>query len=142
MQYKMIEPYLKRKTETPIGDKQLFQSIDDRKKLDGMYECILCACCSTSCPSYWWNADKYLGPAVLMQAYKWIVDSRDEYTKERLEQFRDTFSLYRCHTILNCTKACPKGLNPGKAIGELKALLANVASMPSKNSSTVGNEFK
>ncbi|CAF0941036.1 unnamed protein product [Adineta steineri] len=142
MQYKTIEPYLKRKTEINIGDKQLFQSVEDRKKLDGMYECILCACCSTSCPSYWWNADKYLGPAVLMQAYKWIVDSRDEYTKERLEQFRDTFSLYRCHTIMNCTKACPKGLNPAKAIGELKALLANVATSPSKNSATVGPDYK
>ncbi|CAF1232794.1 unnamed protein product [Rotaria sp. Silwood1] len=109
---------------------------------DGMYECILCACCSTSCPSYWWNADEYLGPAVLMQAYKWIVDSRDEYTKERLEQFRDPFTLYRCHTIMNCTEACPKGLNPGKAIGELKVLLANMGTMPSKNSSTVGTEYK
>ncbi|CAF1069631.1 unnamed protein product [Rotaria sordida] len=140
--YKMIEPYLKRKTPTAVGDKHLFQSVEDRKKLDGMYECILCACCSTSCPSYWWNSDKYLGPAVLMQAYKWIVDSRDEYTKERLEQFRDPFSLYRCHTIMNCAEACPKGLNPGKAIGELKGLMANIASMPSKNSSTVGTKYK
>ncbi|CAF3690512.1 unnamed protein product [Rotaria socialis] len=142
MQYKMIEPYLKRKTSTPVGDKQLYQSEEDRKKLDGMYECILCACCSTSCPSYWWNADKYLGPAVLMQAYKWIVDSRDEYTNERLEQFRDAFTLYRCHTIMNCTEACPKGLNPGKAIGEMKGLLAKTATMPHKNSATVGVEYK
>ncbi|CAF1488726.1 unnamed protein product [Rotaria sordida] len=88
------------------------------------------------------NSDKYLGPAVLMQAYKWIVDSRDEYTKERLVQFRDPFSLYRCHTIMNCAEACPKGLNPGKAIGELKGLMANIASMPSKNSSTVGTKYK
>lgn len=142
LQYKMIEPYLKRKTPTTVGDRQLYQSEEDRKKLDGMYECILCACCSTSCPSYWWNADKYLGPAVLMQAYKWIVDSRDEYTQERLEQFRDAFSVYRCHTILNCTKVCPKGLNPAKAIGELKKLLGGIGPSPSKNSATVGAEYK
>lgn len=142
MQYKMIEPYLKRKTPINIGDKQLYQSEEDRKKLDGMYECILCACCSTSCPSYWWNADKYLGPAVLMQAYKWIVDSRDEYAKERLENFRDAFSVYRCHTILNCTKVCPKGLNPAKAIGELKILLSDLTKLPEKNPATVGQEYK
>ncbi|CAF0889666.1 unnamed protein product [Didymodactylos carnosus] len=142
MQYKMIEPYLKRKTPTKIGDKQLYQSEEDRRKLDGMYECILCACCSTACPSYWWNSDRYLGPAVLMQAYKWIVDSRDEYTQERLSQFHDTFSLYRCHTIMNCTKVCPKGLNPAKAIGELKKLMGGIQSMPEKNISTVGPEYK
>jgi succinate dehydrogenase/fumarate reductase iron-sulfur protein len=85
-----------------------------------MYECILCACCSTSCPSYWWSADKYLGPAVLMQAYRWIEDSRDERTQERLEALDDSFKLFRCHTIMNCSKTCPKGLNPGKAIGEIK----------------------
>merc|ERR1719382_23395 len=99
----------------------------DRKKLDGMYECILCACCSTSCPSYWWNADKYLGPAVLMQAYRWMIDSRDQSTKERLDKLRDPFSVYRCHTIMNCTKTCPKGLNPGRAIAEIKKLLAGFA---------------
>lgn len=142
MQYKMIEPYLKRKTPINIGDKQLYQSEEDRKKLDGMYECILCACCSTSCPSYWWNADKYLGPAVLMQAYKWIVDSRDEYAKERLSHFRDAFTVYRCHTILNCTKVCPKGLNPAKAIGELKILLSDLTQLPAKNPATVGREYK
>jgi succinate dehydrogenase/fumarate reductase-like Fe-S protein len=88
--------------------------------VQGMYECILCACCSTSCPSYWWSADKYLGPAVLMQAYRWIEDSRDERTQERLEALDDSFKLFRCHTIMNCSKTCPKGLNPGKAIGEIK----------------------
>ncbi|XP_030363523.1 succinate dehydrogenase [ubiquinone] iron-sulfur subunit, mitochondrial isoform X2 [Strigops habroptila] len=91
---------------------------------DGLYECILCACCSTSCPSYWWNGDKYLGPAVLMQAYRWMIDSRDDYTEERLAQLQDPFSLYRCHTIMNCTRTCPKGLNPGKAIAEIKKMMA------------------
>lgn len=90
------------------GDAQYLQDVQDRKTLDGLYECILCACCSTSCPSYWWNSDKYLGPAVLMQAYRWIIDSRDEATAERLDRLRDPFSVYRCHTIMNCTKTCPK----------------------------------
>jgi succinate dehydrogenase (ubiquinone) iron-sulfur subunit len=107
---------------------QYLQSVDDRAKLDGLYECILCACCSTSCPSYWWNGDKYLGPAVLMQAYRWIIDSRDESTKARLDSLRDPFSVYRCHTIMNCTRTCPKGLNPGKAIAEIKKLLGGIAS--------------
>ena len=102
------------------NEKEHYQSINDRKKLDGLYECILCACCSTSCPSYWWNGDKYLGPAVLMQAYRWIIDSRDENTNNRLKLLNDDFKLYRCHTIMNCTRTCPKGLNPGKAIAELK----------------------
>jgi len=93
---------------------------EDREKLDGLYECILCACCSTSCPSYWWNSDRYLGPAALLQANRWIVDSRDEATGERLDNLEDPFRLYRCHTIMNCTKACPKGLNPAKAIAEIK----------------------
>ena len=93
--------------------------MEDRKKLDGMYECILCACCSTSCPSYWWNSDKYLGPAVLMQAYRWISDSRDANSKERLKALDDEFKLYRCHQIMNCTKACPKGLNPARAIAKM-----------------------
>merc|ERR1711970_306731 len=109
------------------GDQQLLQSVDDRAKLDGLYECILCACCSTSCPSYWWNGDRYLGPAVLMQAYRWIIDSRDEQQAARLDKLRDPFSVYRCHTIMNCTKTCPKGLNPGKAIAEIKKLLAGIA---------------
>ena len=95
----------------------------DRKKLDGMYECILCACCSTSCPSYWWNEDKYLGPAVLLQAYRWVIDSRDEATQDRLKSLDDAFKLYRCRTIMNCAKVCPKGLNPGKAIAKLKQSL-------------------
>ena len=98
---------------------------EDRAKLDGMYECILCACCSTACPSYWWNADKYLGPAVLMQAYRWIEDSRDGSTQQRLEDLDDAFKLYRCHTIMNCTKVCPKHLNPGKAIAQIKKRLAD-----------------
>lgn len=102
------------------GGKEYLQSKEDRKKLDGLYECILCACCSTSCPSYWWNQDKYLGPAVLLQAYRWIIDSRDQFTEERLAQLDDMYKLYRCHTIMNCSRACPKGLNPGKAIAKLK----------------------
>ena len=122
-QYRSIEPWLK--TKTPKQDEgEFLQSKENRKKLDGMYECILCACCSTSCPSYWWNADKYLGPAVLMQAYRWINDSRDEYTAERLESLDDAFKLYRCHTIMNCSKTCPKHLNPGKAIANIKKAIA------------------
>ena len=105
-------------------NKENLQSIEDRSKLDGLYECIMCACCSTSCPSYWWNGDKYLGPAVLLQAYRWIIDSRDEDRKQRLEKVADELKLYRCHTILNCTNACPKGLNPAKAIAEIKKMLA------------------
>uniref|UniRef100_A0AAZ3RNG0 Succinate dehydrogenase [ubiquinone] iron-sulfur subunit, mitochondrial n=1 Tax=Oncorhynchus tshawytscha TaxID=74940 RepID=A0AAZ3RNG0_ONCTS len=123
-QYKSIEPYLKKKDETNEGKEQYHQTVEDRQKLDGLYECILCACCSTSCPSYWWNGDKYLGPAVLMQAYRWMIDSRDEFTEERLSKLQDPFSLYRCHTIMNCTKTCPKGLNPGKAIAEIKKMMA------------------
>jgi len=123
-QYRSIEPWLKKKTPKEPGQAEYLQSRQDRAKLDGMYECILCACCSTSCPSYWWNADKYLGPAVLMQAYRWIEDSRDDFTKERLADLDDAFKLYRCHTIMNCTKVCPKNLNPGKAIGHIKKKLA------------------
>lgn len=127
-QYKSIKPWLQTKVEGShdLAKGEFLQSTEDRKKLDGMYECILCACCSTSCPSYWWNADKYLGPAVLMQAYRWIEDSRDEMTKERLEELDDSFKLYRCHTIMNCTKVCPKGLNPGKAIASIKKKLADM----------------
>ena len=124
-QYKSIKPWLQKRGGsggTPTEENK--QSIADRKKLDGMYECILCACCSTSCPSYWWNSDKYLGPAVLMQAFRWIDDSRDEFTKERLEDLDDAFKLYRCHTIMNCTKTCPKHLNPGKAIAHIKKKIA------------------
>jgi len=126
-QYKSIEPWLQRKAgQQKTEDGECFQSKEDRKKLDGMYECILCACCSTSCPSYWWNADEYLGPAVLMQAFRWIDDSRDEFTKERLEALDDTFKLYRCHTIMNCSKTCPKGLNPGKAVAKIKHRIATM----------------
>ncbi|MCK9487895.1 MAG: succinate dehydrogenase iron-sulfur subunit [Xanthomonadales bacterium] len=121
-QYASIQPWLK--ADTPADpDRERLQSPADRKKLDGLYECILCACCSTACPSYWWNSDRYLGPAVLLQAHRWIVDSRDEATGERLDQLEDPFRLYRCHTIMNCTNTCPKGLNPAKAIGEIKQLL-------------------
>lgn len=125
-QYKSIKPWLQNNTGKPDGTEQNLQSIEDRKKLDGLYECILCACCSTSCPSYWWNGDKYLGPAVLMQAYRWIIDSRDAKASERLEKLKDPYSVYRCHTIMNCTRTCPKGLNPGRAIAETKKLLANI----------------
>lgn len=118
---------MKKKDESNLGEKQNLQSIQDREKLDGLYECILCACCSTSCPSYWWNSEKYLGPAVLMQSYRWVIDSRDEETEKRLEKLKDPFSVFRCHTIMNCTKTCPKNLNPGKAIGELKKLISGVA---------------
>lgn len=123
-QYRSIEPWLKSKEGKKEGQAEFLQTKEDRAKLDGMYECILCACCSTSCPSYWWNSDKYLGPAVLMQAYRWIEDSRDGYTKERLAELDDAFKLYRCHTIMNCTKVCPKHLNPGKAIAQIKKKLA------------------
>jgi succinate dehydrogenase / fumarate reductase, iron-sulfur subunit len=120
-QHKSIEPWLKTKTPTPT--KEWTQSVDQRAKLDGLYECILCACCSTSCPSYWWNGDKYLGPAVLLQAYRWLIDSRDEARTERLDAVEDPFKLYRCHTIMNCAKACPKGLSPAKAIAEIKKMM-------------------
>ncbi|KAJ3181889.1 hypothetical protein HDU85_003404 [Gaertneriomyces sp. JEL0708] len=121
-QYKSIEPYLKQRTQP--GERENLQSIADRKKLDGLYECILCFCCSTSCPSYWWNSDKYLGPAVLMQAYRWMIDSRDQFGLERRQSLQDPFSVYKCHTIMNCARTCPKGLNPGLAIAEIKKLMA------------------
>jgi succinate dehydrogenase / fumarate reductase iron-sulfur subunit len=120
-QHASIKPYLQ--TTTPAPDKEWRQSPADRAKLDGLYECILCACCTTSCPSYWWNGDRYLGPAVLLQAYRWISDSRDEAKGERLDEVEDPFRLYRCHTIMNCAKACPKGLNPAKAIADIKELM-------------------
>ncbi len=121
-QYESIKPWMQ--ADTPVSkNSERLQSPEDREKLDGLYECILCACCSTSCPSYWWNEDKYLGPAILLQAYRWIVDSRDEYTGERLDELEDPFKLYRCHTIMNCAKTCPKGLNPAKAIAEIKKLM-------------------
>ena len=121
-QYASIKPWLRTQSSPPAATERL-QSPEDRKKLDGLYECILCACCSTSCPSYWWNGERYLGPAVLLQAYRWIVDSRDEDTGARLDDLEDPFKLYRCHTIMNCTRTCPKGLNPAKAIGEIKKLM-------------------
>jgi len=120
-QYASIEPWLK--TNSPSPDKERLQTPEQRAKLDGLWECVLCFCCSTSCPSYWWNGDRYLGPAALLQAYRWIADSRDEETNERLENLEDPFKLYRCHTIMNCTKTCPKNLNPAKAIGEVKKLM-------------------
>jgi len=116
-----IKPWLQTESVTP--ETEWKQSHEDRAKLDGLYECILCACCSTSCPSYWWNSDRYLGPAALLQSYRWIIDSRDEATGDRLDDLEDPFRLYRCHTIMNCAKACPKGLNPAKAIAEIKKLM-------------------
>ncbi|OFX09151.1 MAG: succinate dehydrogenase iron-sulfur subunit [Alphaproteobacteria bacterium RIFOXYD12_FULL_60_8] len=123
-QYRAIEPWIKTETHLPINGERL-QSPEERAKLDGLWECILCFCCSTSCPSYWWNGDRYFGPSILLQAYRWIVDSRDEHAGERLDELEDNFRLFRCHTIMNCTKSCPKGLNPGKAIAKIKQMLAH-----------------
>ena len=120
-QHAYVQPFLK--TDTPEPEKEWKQTPEDRDKIDGLYECILCACCSTSCPSYWWNGDKYLGPAALLHAYRWLIDSRDEAAGERLDDLEDPFKLYRCHTIMNCAQVCPKGLNPAKAIGEIKKML-------------------
>lgn len=121
-QYASIKPWLQTQSPPP-PDRERLQSKEERAELDGLYECIMCACCSTSCPSYWWNSDRYLGPATLLQAYRWIADSRDENAGERLDELEDPFRLYRCHTIMNCTSTCPKGLNPAKAISEVKKLL-------------------
>ncbi|XP_030386545.1 succinate dehydrogenase [ubiquinone] iron-sulfur subunit [Scaptodrosophila lebanonensis] len=130
-QYASIEPWLQRPNlAKELGKAQYLQAIEDRDKLDGLYECILCACCQTACPSYWWNSDKYLGPAVLMQAFRWVIDSRDEATEKRLCYLQDPWKLYRCHTILNCTNTCPKGLNPARAIVQLKQLLAGAKKKP------------
>ena len=120
-QYAAIKPWIETQSSPP--DRERRQSQVERKELDGLYECVMCFCCSTSCPSYWWNSDRYLGPAVLLQAYRWINDSRDEATGDRLDELEDPFRLYRCHTIMNCTQACPKHLNPAKAISEIKKLL-------------------
>ncbi|MBU4569621.1 MAG: succinate dehydrogenase iron-sulfur subunit, partial [Alphaproteobacteria bacterium] len=120
-QHAYVQPFLK--TDSPTPEKEWRQSEEDRIKLDGLYECILCASCSTSCPSYWWNGDKYLGPAALLQAYRWLIDSRDEATGERLDDLEDPFKLYRCHTIMNCAQVCPKGLNPAKAIARIKHMM-------------------
>ena len=122
-QYASIQPWLQTVSATPSGKERL-QNPAQREQLDGLYECILCACCSTACPSYWWNSDKFLGPAILLQAYRWLADSRDEMTGERLDELEDPFRLYRCHTIMNCANVCPKGLNPARAIAEIKKLQA------------------
>jgi succinate dehydrogenase / fumarate reductase, iron-sulfur subunit len=120
-QYNLIEPWLKSKTPPPEAER--LQSPEERRELDGSWECILCFCCTSGCPSHWWNADRFLGPAVLLQAWRWLVDSRDEASGDRLDDLEDPFRLYRCHTILNCTRTCPKGLNPGKAIAGIKKLM-------------------
>jgi len=122
-QYHSIQPYLVNPEAPP--ERERLQSPREREALDGLYECILCACCTTSCPSYWWNSERYLGPAALLQANRWLQDSRDEATGERLDQLEDPFRLYRCHTILNCSKACPKGLNPAKEIATLKKAMVD-----------------
>ena len=121
-QYRSVMPWLQADTPPPAGER--LQSPEERAKLDGLWECILCFCCQTSCPSYWWNGDRYLGPAVLLQAYRWLADSRDEATGPRLDGLNDPFKLFRCHTIMNCTSTCPKHLNPGKAVAEIKSMLA------------------
>jgi succinate dehydrogenase / fumarate reductase, iron-sulfur subunit len=121
-QLRSVEPWLQSETPPP-PDAERLQSREEREKIDGLWECILCFCCSTSCPSYWWNGDRYLGPAVLLQAYRWIADSRDEASGKRLDALEDPFKLYRCHTIMNCTQTCPKGLNPAEAIGKVKQLM-------------------
>ncbi len=120
-QHAFVQPYLQTKTAAP--EKEWKQSEEDRAEVDGLYECIMCASCSTACPSYWWNGDKYLGPAALLHAYRWIADSRDEMTGERLDDLEDPFKLYRCHTIMNCAQVCPKGLNPAEAIGKIKQMM-------------------
>jgi succinate dehydrogenase / fumarate reductase, iron-sulfur subunit len=120
-QHASVEPWLQTQTPSPEGEWR--QTPEDRTQLDGLYECILCACCTTACPSYWWNGDRFLGPAALLHAYRWLSDSRDEMTGERLDHLEDPFRLYRCHTIMNCTNACPKGLNPAKAIAEIKKMM-------------------
>jgi succinate dehydrogenase / fumarate reductase iron-sulfur subunit len=121
-QYALIEPWLQ--SDQPPPDRERRQSPEDRAKLDGLWECILCFCCSTSCPSYWWNQDKYLGPSILLQSYRWLADSRDQSTGERLDRLEDPFRLYRCHKIMNCTKTCPKGLNPARAIANTKHMMS------------------
>ena len=122
-QYASVKPWLQTRTPAP-PDRERLQSKEDQQKIDQPSACILCACCSTSCPSYWWNSDRYLGPAALLAAYRWIIDTRDEATGERLDDLEDPFRLYRCHTIMNCAQACPKDLNPARAIAEIKKLIA------------------
>jgi len=120
-QYEKIKPYMMNDSVPP--EKERLQSQEDRAKLDGLYECILCACCSTACPSFWWNPDKFIGPSGLLQAYRFLADSRDTGTKERLTDLQDPFSVFRCHGIMNCVQVCPKGLNPTKAIGHIRSML-------------------
>ena len=120
-QYREVKPYLT--VKDPLPEVELKQSPEDREKLDGLYECIMCGCCTTSCPSFWWNPDKFLGPAALLQAARFILDSRDQATEERLDALDDPFKLFRCHTIMNCVQVCPKGLNPTRAIGEIKKMM-------------------
>jgi succinate dehydrogenase / fumarate reductase iron-sulfur subunit len=124
-QYEKIEPYLQNNTPAPAIER--LQTPEDRAKLDGLYECILCACCSTSCPSFWWNPDRFVGPAGLLQAYRFLADSRDQATDERLAKLDDPFSVFRCHGIQNCVNVCPKGLNPTRAIGHIRTMLLNRA---------------
>ncbi|KAM3965981.1 succinate dehydrogenase [ubiquinone] iron-sulfur subunit, mitochondrial [Aphomia sociella] len=128
--YKDIRPYLIRKNPLPLGQTQYAQSLNDSLKLVGLYECVLCSCCSTACPSYWWNGRRFLGPATLLHAYRWIIDSRDEDTQQRLHDLRDDFKAFRCHTIMNCTLACPKGLQPGLFIAKLKRLISAIDKKP------------
>jgi succinate dehydrogenase / fumarate reductase, iron-sulfur subunit len=124
-QYHSIKPFLI--NDTPPPEKERLQSPAEREELDGLYECILCACCSTSCPSFWWNPDKFVGPAGLLQAYRFIADSRDQAVGERLDNLEDPYRLFRCHTIMNCVDVCPKGLNPTRAIGKIKELMVKRA---------------
>ena len=124
-QYHSVSPFLI--NDTPPPEKERLQSPQEREELDGLYECVLCACCSTSCPSFWWNPDKFVGPAGLLQAYRFIADSRDQATSERLDNLEDPYRLFRCHTIMNCVDVCPKGLNPTRAIGKIKELMVRRA---------------
>lgn len=128
--YNSIRPYLVRTNEMPLGNVQYAQSVNDSNKMVGLYECVLCSCCSTSCPSYWWNGRRFLGPATLLHAYRWVIDSRDEDTERRLYDLRDDFKAFRCHTIMNCNLACPKGLQPAFAIAKLKRLIAALDKKP------------
>ena len=124
-QYEKIKPYMMNESAPP--EKERLQSQEDRAKLDGLYECILCACCSTACPSFWWNPDKFIGPSGLLQAYRFLADTRDTATEERLTDLQDPFSVFRCHGIMNCVQVCPKGLNPTKAIGHIRTMLVKNA---------------
>ncbi len=120
-QYRAVKPYLI--VNDPEPEIEYKQTPEQRDKLDGLYECVLCACCSTACPSFWWNPDKFLGPAALLQSYRFLADSRDQATEERLDQMEDAYKLYRCHTIMNCAQVCPKGLNPTEAIGKTRQMM-------------------